>query len=79
MMYEMLAGERPFRADSLDLLLARHLSAPTPKLPAGQESLQPVVDKLMAKDPAERYPSARSLLDELAQRPLTRTSAGPAG
>ncbi|TWO72085.1 protein kinase [Caenimonas sedimenti] len=78
MMYEMLAGERPFRADSLDLLLARHLSAPTPMLPLEHEGLQPVVEKLMAKNPADRYPTARSLLDDLAQRPLLRTVAGPA-
>jgi serine/threonine-protein kinase PpkA len=78
MLYEMLAGERPFRADSLDLLLARHLSAPTPRLPLEHEGLQPIVDKLMAKDPAERYGSARALLDDLAERPLLRTVAGPA-
>ena len=33
MMFEMLTGERPFQAESLDVLLARHLHAPTPRLP----------------------------------------------
>jgi serine/threonine-protein kinase PpkA len=79
MLYEMLTGQRPFRADSLDLLLAHHLTAPTPRLPAEFEGLQPVVDRLMAKKPEERYPSAQALLDDLEQRPLMRTVAGPPG
>ena len=78
MMYEMLTGQRPFRADSLDMLLAHHLTAPTPKLPLELEGLQPIVEKLMAKNPDDRYASARALLDDLEQRPLLRTMAGPA-
>jgi class 3 adenylate cyclase/CheY-like chemotaxis protein len=67
MMFEMLAGERPFRAESLDVLLARHLSAPTPRLPAPHEQLQGIVDKLMAKRPEERYANAQALLADLQQ------------
>ncbi len=67
MMFEMLAGERPFRAESLDVLLARHVSAPTPALPPAHAGLQAVVEKLMAKRPEDRYASARALLDALAQ------------
>jgi serine/threonine protein kinase len=73
MMFEMLTGDRPFRAESLDLLLARHVSAPTPSLPAEHASLQPVVDRLMAKKPQERYPGARALLDDLDERAHART------
>ena len=65
MMFEMLAGHRPFRAESLDVLLARHLSAPTPALPEAHAALQPVIERLMAKQPEERYPSAQALLDAL--------------
>ena len=60
------------------MLLARHLNAPTPRLPLEHEGLQPVLERLMAKRPEERYPSAQALLDELSQRPLLRTLAGPA-
>ncbi len=77
MLYEMLTGQRPYRADSLDELLASHLTAPTPRLPMEYEGLQPVLDKLMAKNPAARYPSAQALLDDLEHRPLLRTVAGP--
>lgn len=78
MLYEMLTGSRPYQGDSLDALLARHLTAPTPRLPLEYEGLQPILDKLMAKQPGERYASARELLDELAQRSMLRTLAGPA-
>jgi class 3 adenylate cyclase/CheY-like chemotaxis protein len=73
MMFEMLTGERPFRAESLEVLLARHLSAPTPDLPPGHASLQPVVNRLTAKKPADRYPSAQALLQDLGDPSLSRT------
>ncbi len=78
MMFEMLAGQRPFQAESLDLLLARHLSAPTPALPQAHEALQAVVEKLMAKRPADRHGSAQELLADLDRRALLTTVAGAA-
>ena len=76
MLYEMLAGHRPYQADSLGLLLAQHLDAPVPRLPAEHEGLQRVLDQLMAKRVADRYPTARALLDDLRDRPLPRTQPG---
>jgi serine/threonine-protein kinase PpkA len=67
MLFEMLAGQRPFVAESLELLLAKHLHAETPALPPAHAALQPIVNRLMAKDPGERYPSADALLADLAQ------------
>ena len=66
MVYEMLTGRRPFTADSLEQLLQRHMYAPTPTLPPQHASLQPLVDKLMAKDPALRHADAAALLADLA-------------
>ena len=67
MFFEMLAGRRPFIAESLELLLARHLHADTPVLPAAHADLQPIVNKLMAKNPNDRYASAEALLADLAR------------
>jgi serine/threonine protein kinase len=67
MLFEMLAGQRPFVAESLELLLAKHLHADTPALPPAHAALQPIVNRLMAKDPGARYPSADALLADLAQ------------
>jgi serine/threonine protein kinase len=73
MLYEMLTGERPYRADALEQLLALHLNAPVPTLPPEHAVFQPVLDHLMAKDPAERFSSAAVVLAELGQRQLLRT------
>ncbi|HEY0825918.1 MAG TPA: protein kinase [Ramlibacter sp.] len=76
MFYEMLTGERPFTGETLDLLLARHLTAPTPALPEDLRALQPIVDKLMAKRPEGRYAGAGALLEELGRPELLRTFSG---
>ena len=74
-LYEMLTGDRPFRAPSLDALLALHMNAPTPRLPAEHAALQPILDRLMAKRPQDRFAGADAVLAELAQRRLARTVA----
>ena len=65
MMFEMLAGKRPFIAESLDMLLAQHLHAETPALPHAHAHLQPIVNKLMHKELALRYASAQDLLADM--------------
>jgi serine/threonine protein kinase len=65
MLFEMLAHRRPYIAESLELLLAKHLNAETPPLPAAHADLQAVVNKLMAKNPEQRYESAEAFLLEL--------------
>jgi hypothetical protein len=57
----------------LSLLLAHHVSAPTPRLPEAHAALQAVVDRLMAKKPADRYASAQDFLLEFAEGALSRT------
>jgi hypothetical protein len=42
-------------------------------LPKGLAGVQGIVDRLMAKQPEERYPSARSFLDDLDERAHART------
>ena len=59
----MLTGHRPYESDSLLDLIRQHLEAPPPKLPAGLEQCQELIDGLMAKDPALRYQSAEAVLD----------------
>jgi serine/threonine protein kinase len=65
MMYEMLAGQRPFSAETLDLLLARHLTAPVPALPPQHADLQPLLERMMAKRAEDRPASAQALLQAL--------------
>ena len=70
MMWEMLAGRRPYKAETLDMLLALHLTAPTPELPMEHVALQPIVNRLMAKAPSGRYASAAALVDDLQKSSL---------
>jgi class 3 adenylate cyclase/DNA-binding NarL/FixJ family response regulator len=71
MLYEMLTGERPYRGDSLNELLARHLHADIPKLPSEHRIFQPLLDSLMAKQSVDRPADAMGIwrgLDMLAEK-----------
>ncbi|MDX1606157.1 MAG: protein kinase [Candidatus Competibacterales bacterium] len=65
--YEMLTGELPFKArDSLEMA-RQHLNAPPPKLPNQLSVFQPLIDRLLAKDPKDRYASAEQFLEALSE------------
>jgi serine/threonine protein kinase len=64
--YEMLAGRKLFEADTLIELVEAHLHAPVPRLPARLAGYQPVLDRLLAKTPQERFQSARELFTLIA-------------
>jgi serine/threonine protein kinase len=64
--YELLTGSKPYRASNVEELLNLHVNGPVPLLKPPHDHLQPVLDRLMAKDREQRYPSAQAFLDELA-------------
>jgi len=65
--FEMLARRRPFQADTPIAMVHKHINEPIPRLPAGLERFQELVDCLMAKDPASRFANARGLADYIAE------------
>jgi eukaryotic-like serine/threonine-protein kinase len=66
-LYEMLAGQPPFGGDSAVEIALRHVQAPLPPFPPGTPgSLERIVARALAKEPAERYQSAAAMADELA-------------
>jgi class 3 adenylate cyclase/tRNA A-37 threonylcarbamoyl transferase component Bud32 len=67
MMYELLTGKRPYHAPSAQELLDMHVQAPVPALPGPLQRLQPVLDRMMAKEPQQRFASATQLLDALTE------------
>lgn len=73
MFFEMLACVAPFTADTAAQTIFLHLHDEVPLLPRKLRHLQPVVDRLLAKSPAERHQSAAevaaalSVFDEHAQ------------
>ena len=64
--YELLTGSKPYRASNVEELLNLHVNGPVPLLKPPHDHLQPVLDRLMAKDREQRYPSAQAFLDDLA-------------
>jgi serine/threonine protein kinase/Tfp pilus assembly protein PilF len=81
-LFEMLSGRRPFDGASQFEILQAIVSAPTPRLDAslvGSASageVQRILDKCLAKDPAERYQSMKDLVVDLrsARRRLESSS-----
>lgn len=64
--FNMLTGEKPYRGDTLEEIVRQHLYAPVPKLPPRYRQLQFFLDRMMAKDKAQRY-SATALLNLLGE------------
>ncbi len=74
-LYEILVGELPYRGtDALSTALA-HLTEPLPELPVHHGRYQEVLRKLLAKDPAERYPDADALVLALDNLPADSSEA----
>jgi serine/threonine-protein kinase len=69
LLFESIAGEFPFRGTETPEVLHEIAYAPTPSLGAFRgsvpEALQIVIEKMLKKDPALRYKSARQLLTDL--------------
>src|SRR5712671_3160047 len=73
-LYEMVTGQRPFDADTLQGICSRVLSSTplppshaNPSVPAGFDQ---VVARCLAKDPEKRHPTADALAEDLY--PLAR-------
>jgi serine/threonine-protein kinase PpkA len=76
MFYEMLCGDKPYHADDPQALLFKHVHAELPILPAHLAKFQPVLNKLLAKQPGQRFASASQLLAGL--QPYLRDLGGAA-
>ncbi|MEY4763238.1 MAG: hypothetical protein RLZZ200_3095 [Pseudomonadota bacterium] len=58
-LFEMLTGEKPFTDHNPMAILYKHRNSPVPKLPETQRLLQPLVERLLAKRPEDRFDGAR--------------------
>jgi serine/threonine-protein kinase PpkA len=74
--HEMLTGARPYQgADAFETALL-HVKAPLPALPAPLRRFQPVLDRLLAKDPQARFASAEELMRAVRQVAAGETLPG---
>ena len=60
--FEMLTGDRPFTSSTAMGVIYRHANSPRPVLDASLAAYQPVLDRLIAVAPADRFQSAEELL-----------------
>ncbi len=60
--YEMLMAEKPYVAESPLAVIYKHANEPVPPLPGSLVNLQPLLNSLLAKDPAGRPTSAADLI-----------------
>ncbi|MCC5795398.1 MAG: protein kinase [Chromatiales bacterium] len=67
MFHEMLTGVCPYLAETAMGVIIQHRQAPLPQLPATLSALQPVLDRMLAKKPEDRFSSARALLAAISE------------
>jgi serine/threonine protein kinase len=60
--FEMLTGAKPFQGEHAMSVIIQHREAPVPRLPAGLSRFQSGLDRMLAKNPADRFQSADDVL-----------------
>ena len=60
--YEMLTGQKAFKAESTIQAIHQHTTVAPPKLPPEYEFLQATIDKVLAKDPADRFQNSNEFV-----------------
>jgi tRNA A-37 threonylcarbamoyl transferase component Bud32 len=61
-LFEMLTGKPAYDGDEALAVIFKHVTEPIPKLPEIHAAMQPLIDKLMAKEPDQRPASAKELI-----------------
>jgi serine/threonine protein kinase len=78
-LYELLAGEKPFQGDSLQSVMYKIVSAPNPPLATARlglpSTLGAVVERGLAKEATDRYSGAQEMANALTE---IRTNLGRA-
>jgi len=61
-LYEMLTGEKPYQANDSFAVALKHVNDPIPALPPHLAHFQPLIDRMMAKQPDDRFNSVEELI-----------------
>jgi serine/threonine protein kinase len=64
-LYELLTGQKPYNADNPMAIIYLHRNAAIPRLPRTLYALQPLLDRLLAKEPHERFAGAAEAFEAL--------------
>jgi serine/threonine-protein kinase len=74
-LYQMLSGRLPFRGDSSPQLLFTIVNSPPAPLENVAPEAQRVVYRALAKDPSQRYQSAKEMIEDLEKVPVADAGA----
>jgi serine/threonine protein kinase len=74
-LYELLAGRIPFEADSTMGVLLKHMNEPPPPIAGLPKGLQKIIDRVLAKQPAERFQTPNELASAFQAAVESRTEA----
>lgn len=66
--YETLTRTLPYKSSKNNSVLSQHVHAPVPTLPENESVHQQLIDRMMAKDPDDRYASTDELVEDIKQR-----------
>jgi DNA-binding response OmpR family regulator len=72
-LYEMLAGRKPYLGASAIDVLQQHVMAPVPELPVQHMAYQPLLERLMSKSRDQRIASCDELLAALTEMAHARS------
>jgi len=78
--YEMLTGELPYQAHDQIAIAIMHINEPVPVLPEEWKRFQPLLSRLLAKDPTQRFQTGTELIEafeELERSPQQASEATP--
>jgi eukaryotic-like serine/threonine-protein kinase len=64
-LFEMLTGEKPYRAENPMAIVYKHRKEPIPQLPPQFAAVQPLLERLLAKAPADRFAGALQAAEAL--------------
>jgi serine/threonine-protein kinase len=80
-LYETICGHLPFQGDNPVTVALKHVQGPPPALckdaPAIPQRLEEIIFKALAKDPAQRFQSAREMQQALSEVPLLAGDNAP--
>jgi len=75
-LYEMLAGKKPYLGASAIDVLQQHVMAPVPELPVHHLAYQPLLERLMSKSREQRIASCDELLAALEEMSHAMSDSG---
>jgi Protein kinase domain len=66
-LYEMLTGAKPYEGPSAMATILAHITEPIPSLPPALARYQDLIDRMLAKDPADRFGNAAELVESIRE------------